>query len=250
MLHRLAPGDVLSSVGTRVQQTSVGTMVASRVREALGADVCLINGGGIRAGATYTTVFTYGDLETELPFANEVVVVSMPGEVLQDAVRASRSRSPRPAPGFLQADDGVEVTADNTLMRVADAPFDPARTYAVATVRVLFDGMDGIAPLVAFARSHPTQIPPRDTGRELKMLVVDAFAWSLWAELGPFDVLDRNGDAAVCADELREGIAQATRAPAQPLLVEGLMRALDTDGDGVISQDEADAARKPAGDGV
>jgi mRNA degradation ribonuclease J1/J2 len=69
-------------------------------------------------------------------------------------------------------------------------------------------------------------------------------------ELGPFDVLDRNGDASVCADELREGIAQATRAPAQPVLVEGLLRALDTDGDGVISRDEAAAAREPSREGV
>lgn len=242
VLLRLAPGQTLSSVGTRVQQTSVGAMVAARVRDALDADVCLINGGGIRAGATYTEVFTYGDLETELPFANEVVAVTMPGDVLQDVLRASRSKAPRAAPGFLQADDGVRVTADNTLVTVAGAPFDPARTYTVATVRVLFDGMDGIEPLVAYARAHPERIPPRDTGRELKMLVVDAFARALWAELGPFDTLDLDGDDRVTADDLRGAIAAATRAPAQPLLVEGLLRAFDADGDGAISRAEAAAA--------
>jgi hypothetical protein len=204
VLLRLAPGQTLSSVGTRVQQTSVGAMVAARVRDALDADVCLINGGGIRAGATYTEVFTYGDLETELPFANEVVAVTMPGDVLQDVLRASRSKAPRAAPGFLQADDGVRVTDDNTLVTVAGAPFDPARMYTVATVRVLFDGMDGIAPLVAYAHAHPERIPPRDTGRELKMLVVDAFARALWAELGPFDSLDLDGDDRVTAADLRE----------------------------------------------
>ncbi len=242
VLHRLDPGQSLSSVGTRVRQTSVGSMVATRARQALRADVCVINGGGIRAGATYTTVFTYGDLETELPFANEVVTVLMPGAVLQEAVRASRSHSPRPAPGFLQVDDGVTVGDDGALVRVAGQPFDPARTYAVATVRVLFDGMDGITPLVEFARSHPERIPPRDTGRELKLLVVDAFSRSLWAQLGPFASIDHNGDARVCVDELRRAVAEATQAPAQPLLVEGLLRALDADGDGFISQAEAEAA--------
>ena len=165
-------------------------------------------------------------LEGELPFANEVVAVTMPGDVLQDVLRASRSKAPRAAPGFLQADDGVRVTDDNTLVTVAGAPFDPARMYTVATVRVLFDGMDGIAPLVAYAHAHPERIPPRDTGRELKMLVVDAFARALWAELGPFDSLDLDGDDRVTAADLREAIAAATRAPAQPLLVEGLLLSL------------------------
>jgi 2',3'-cyclic-nucleotide 2'-phosphodiesterase (5'-nucleotidase family) len=60
-------------------------MFASGVRAALGVDACMINGGGIRGDRDYEGVFTYGDLEAELPFANEVVVASMPGRVVRDA---------------------------------------------------------------------------------------------------------------------------------------------------------------------
>lgn len=101
---------------------------------------------------------------------------------------------------------------------------------------------------MAYARAHPERIPPRDTGRELKMLVVDAFARALWAELGPFDTLDLDGDDRVTADDLRGAIAAATRAPAQPLLVEGLLRAFDADGDGAISRAEAAAGADSPGE--
>jgi 2',3'-cyclic-nucleotide 2'-phosphodiesterase (5'-nucleotidase family) len=46
-LVKLAPSEVLSSVGTRARQTSMGTLVCSRVRDALGAEGCVMNGGGI-----------------------------------------------------------------------------------------------------------------------------------------------------------------------------------------------------------
>jgi 5'-nucleotidase len=95
---RLGPDEVLSSIGTRVKQVSMGTLVCSRLRDALGAEVAVFNGGGIRASREYRGRLTYGDLKAELPFDNEVVVVRMPGRVLGDG---SRHRAPRhpPSPG-------------------------------------------------------------------------------------------------------------------------------------------------------
>jgi hypothetical protein len=230
---RLAPGTSLSSVGTRLRQTSVGSMIATCVRDDLGVDACVINGGGIRAGREYAGAFTYGDLEAELPFANEVVVVTMSGRVLREAVQGSRSSAPRPAPGFLQVDDGLTV--------------DEAREYRVATVRVLFDGMDNVAALARFAQASPGRIPPRDSGRELKMIVVEAFSLALWREVGGFERCDADGDARVSIDELRAALAEASGEPAPKLLVDGIMGALDTDRDGAISAAESQAhdARSP-----
>ncbi|HEY2364757.1 MAG TPA: metallophosphoesterase, partial [Polyangiaceae bacterium] len=54
----LAPGETLSSVGARHQQTSLGTLLCSRIRDALGADHCIFNGGGVRAGRDYKNHFT------------------------------------------------------------------------------------------------------------------------------------------------------------------------------------------------
>ncbi|MBP6831125.1 MAG: 5'-nucleotidase C-terminal domain-containing protein [Deltaproteobacteria bacterium] len=240
-LLRLRPGEALSSVGTRVQQTSVGSMIATWVRDDLGADACLINGGGIRGAREYRGAFTFGDLETELPFPNEVVVATMPGRVLREAVQGSRSNAPRPAPGYLQVDEGLVVDADGRITSVRAEAFDEAREYRVATVRVLFDGMDNVAALLRFAQEHPERIPPRDSGRELKMIVVEALSLALWRELGGFDRCDINGDARVSVDELRQAIERASGESAPALLVEGILRALDADHDGSISEDESRA---------
>ena len=61
----------------RAEESPRGNLIADAMRLQSGADVALMNGGGIRAGREYSEAFTYGDLEAELPFANEVVVVAI-----------------------------------------------------------------------------------------------------------------------------------------------------------------------------
>ena len=243
-LFHLPAGVELSSVGARVHQTSVGTFVASKVRDALGADACVLNGGGIRGGRTYRGAFSYGDLEGELPFANEVVTVPLPGRVLRNAINVSRSHAPEASPGFLQVDDGVAVDPDGRVLTVAGAPLDDARVYRVATVRILFEGLDHVGPLIDFARSTPSAIPPPDRGRELKMIVVEACSLALWSTLGAFDALDANGDAQVSRDELRAALERHDPTEASTILVDGIVTALDRDHDRRISRDEA--APKPS----
>jgi 2',3'-cyclic-nucleotide 2'-phosphodiesterase (5'-nucleotidase family) len=239
VLHRIPAGVSLSSVGTRVRQTTVGTLVTSCVRDVLGADACVINGGGIRASRDYADTFTFGDLESELPFPNEVVVVELPGAVLQSALRESRARAPAPSPGFLQIDDRAVVGSDHTIHHLAGEAFDPARTYRVATVRVLFDGLDGITSLLAFREAHGDRIPPADSGRELKLIVVDAFAMALWRALGRFSAMDIDGDDRVTTDEIRAAAARASHDVPHEMLLDGLIHLFDRDGDGVISRAEA-----------
>jgi hypothetical protein len=160
--------------------------------------------------------------------------------VLQSALRESRAHAPRPSPGFLQIDDRAVVSTVITRCRVlAGEAFDPARTYRVATVRVLFDGLDGIEPLLAFREAHAERIPPTDSGRELKLIVVDAFALELWRSLGRFAALDADGDDRVTADEIRAAAARVSRDVPHEMLLEGLIHLFDRDGDGVISRDEA-----------
>jgi 2',3'-cyclic-nucleotide 2'-phosphodiesterase (5'-nucleotidase family) len=241
----LADGEELSSIGTRMQQTSLGTLIASRLRDALGADACVFNGGGIRASRSYRHRFTFGDLKGEVPFDNTVVVASMPGAVLADAIRASRSKAPLESGGFLQVDDGTTVDATHQLRTVAGAPFDPERRYRVAMIWNLFTGMDHIEPLVAFAKAEPASIPAIDTGREVKSLLVESFARTLWQELGGFDAIDENHDGKLEPDEIAHAIERATREPASPITVDLLLRAIDRDRDSAVSREEwARAARR------
>lgn len=241
-LLRLGPGESLSSEGSRARQTSFGAMVCSRLRDALGAEAAILNGGGIRANRAHAGDFTYGDLEAELPFANEVVVVTMPGRVLRAAVAESRARAPTPWAAFLQVDDGVTVDAAGAVTAVGGVALDEGREYRVATVRLLLAGLDGIEALRAFAREHPERVPPVDAGRELKTVLVETFALGLWRRIGPFESIDVDGDGRVSPDDLRAAVARHDSA-APPILVEGLIRALDADGDRVITREEADRQR-------
>ncbi|MBX3192954.1 MAG: 5'-nucleotidase C-terminal domain-containing protein [Labilithrix sp.] len=234
----LAPGEELSSVGTRARQTTMGTFVCSNLRDAFEAQGCLFNGGGIRGMRVHEHELTYGDLQTEVPFDNPVVVVRMPGRVIRDAVAESRSRAPAEFGGFLQVDDRMTVDAAGVVTAVDGAPIDLDAEYRIAIVRALFDGLDANTALTAFARAHPELIPPADSGRETKLVLVDCLALDLWKRLGAFSSLDRDGDGAITRDEL----AAALGTKASSLATRVLMDALDRDGDGAVTRDEADEA--------
>lgn len=229
----LPPGQKLSSIGSRRQQTSIGTLLCSRMRDALGADFCLFNGGGIRGAHDYEGRITYGDLETEVPFDNEIVVVRMPGRVIREAVLASRSHAPAESGAFLQTDDALDLDA-----------LDPEREYKVALVRNLLLGMDHIEPLERFAKEHPDKLPPATTGRDVKHVLVDAFAVELWRKLGGFDQIDANHDGKITEPEVAAALARVTAQAPSHVTASLLVHAIDGDGDGSVSPTELERGCK------
>lgn len=240
-LVRLAPGEVLSSVGMKVRQTSLGTLLCSRIRDTLGADGCLINSGGVRGERAYEDRFTYANLKSALPYANEMAVVSLPGRVIRDAVACSRAATRDGSSGFLQVDDGMLVGPGDGVTDIGGRPIALDREYRIAIVLGLLGGMNSIAPLLSYAHAHPERIPPADSGREIKIILVEAFALELWQQLGSFEDIDADRDGVITADELKDAITRATaEAPAQ-LVVDDMIRVLDTDGDRTITREEARA---------
>jgi 2',3'-cyclic-nucleotide 2'-phosphodiesterase (5'-nucleotidase family) len=247
LLH-LAPGEVLSSVGARAHQTTMGALLCARLRDALGAEAAIMNGGAIRAARTYERHFTYGDLEAEVPFENEVVVASLPGRVLREAIAASRAHAPLESGGYLQVDDGIVVdSADPRLISLGGAPLDDARDYRVALVRNLFEGLDHIEPLVRFAAESPARVPPAGSGRDVKVALVEAFSRALWDQFGAFDAIDADHDGLVDAREIADAITRVTAEPASPITVELLLKSLDADHDHRISRLEAESAHRQRG---
>ena len=241
-LLTLEEGVLLSSIGTRIHQTSVGTLLSSRIRDTLGADGCLLNGGGVRGNREYRKIFTYGNLKSELPFDNEVVVVPMPGVVLQEAIVSSRAQAPIESGGFLQVDDQMTVTeSGGALLSVAGQPFDPARLYRIAIMRNLMFGMDHLEPLVEYTKRHPERVPPDGSGRDIKVVLVDAFSVAMWKQLGPFVGVDSDHDGRVSTSELASAVSKLTAAPASPITIDLVMKAIDRNHDGVISEEESDA---------
>ena len=65
----------------RAREASFGNLVADALRAATGADIAVMNGGGIRGNRFYAagTVLTRRDILTELPFGNTLVLVAITG---------------------------------------------------------------------------------------------------------------------------------------------------------------------------
>ncbi|GJE72370.1 bifunctional metallophosphatase/5'-nucleotidase [Methylorubrum podarium] len=143
-------GALDSRIGmVRAREASFGDLVADAVRAGTGAEIGLMNGGGIRGDRLYPagTALTRRDILSELPFGNTTVLVAIDGATLGAALENGYRDLGRPSGRFLQI-SGIEVTLDPTAppgRRVASATvggaaLDPARTYRVAANNFMLDG--------------------------------------------------------------------------------------------------------------
>ena len=140
----------------------------------------MINGGTIKGDATYENgTISYLQLKQELPFPTKMIVVSMPGATLRDAICASRSGDPNEEKrAYLQLDDGVEVVHEapsdpggdaeapeheyRASIRIGGKPLNPLETYSVALPRNLVKGAFKIKPLMEFGKIHAADLPTED----------------------------------------------------------------------------------------
>jgi 2',3'-cyclic-nucleotide 2'-phosphodiesterase (5'-nucleotidase family) len=175
VLFQLGAGRSVSSVGARHAQTSLGALVCSRLRDTLGAEAGLFNGGALRGDLVHHERLTFADFRRELPFESEAVVISLPGTVLREAIHYSRTELAGSG-GFLQVDDHTQVDAQHQVTQVDQAPFDPVRSYRVAIPRDLLTGIDHIEPLLAYTLAHPLALPPKTTGIDVKVALLRSFA--------------------------------------------------------------------------
>ena len=140
----------------RVAESNFGDLVADAIRDRVGAEVALTNGGGIRGDRTYDpgTVLTRKDILTELPFGNVAILIELSGADLLAALENGVSQIEDAAGRFPQI-AGMTFSFDPAKLAghrivavtVGGAPLDRARTYKVATNEYIFGGGDGYAVL-------------------------------------------------------------------------------------------------------
>ena len=138
----------------RVSETNLGDLCADAYRAMSGADVAIVNGGGVRADIPAGDI-TYGQIIAVHPFGNEMCVVECTGQEILDALELGCSKLPAESGGFLHV-SGMTYTVDLNVessvkldengmfvsvegeRRVKDVtiggePLDPEKTYTLAS---------------------------------------------------------------------------------------------------------------------
>ncbi len=184
----------------RASESSLGNLVADALLakvgdEPAGADLALVNPGGLRADLKYAGtggvdgdgVTTYAELNAVLPFANNLVSVRLSGASIKKLFEQQWQRDAAgnvPSRAYLQlgTSKNVSYTFDPTLpegsriqsLRIDGAEVDPAAQYKVATFSFLAAGGDNFR---AFKEGVTT-----DTG------LVDRDGWiQYFADESPID---------------------------------------------------------------
>jgi 2',3'-cyclic-nucleotide 2'-phosphodiesterase (5'-nucleotidase family) len=133
----------------RRKETNFGNLIADIVRQASGADMAIINGGGIRASIRNGEI-RVKDIYTALPFDNYTVAVRITGKQIKEALEHGVSTAEEEEGRFPQV-SGLTFTYSLSGTRgsrtreiwVGGKPIDPNQEYTVATNDFLAVGGDG-----------------------------------------------------------------------------------------------------------
>lgn len=151
----------------RSSETNLGDLCADAYRAKTGADIGLINGGGVRANIAAGDI-TYGNIINVQPFGNSLCVVEATGQQILDCLEMGAVHTPEENGGFMQVsglsytvntyipssvttDENGNFTGVDGEYRVKDVlvngePLDPEKIYTVASHNyMLLNGGDGMS---------------------------------------------------------------------------------------------------------
>ena len=136
----------------RTGETAIGNLIADAQKAALGADIAMANGGGIRGNKIYDagTTLTRRDILTELPFGNLNILIEIDGATVLAALENGVSQVEKTAGRFPQI-SGMSFSYDISKpagqrvsnVMVGDAPLDAGKMYKMATNDYAAGGGDG-----------------------------------------------------------------------------------------------------------
>ena len=135
----------------RKQPTNLGTLIARAMMDKTGADLALLNSGGVRDSLPAGPI-TYRDVLKVQPFANTVAVVTLSGTELLDYLRDAARMTP--GSGAFPQTAGVQLRIDGTALveaGIGGKPIAAAQRYRLAITNFTATGGDGYPKL----SSHP-----------------------------------------------------------------------------------------------
>ncbi|MFD3567691.1 bifunctional metallophosphatase/5'-nucleotidase [Streptomyces sp. NPDC058671] len=162
--------DIDNPLDAGVYEKPLGNLIADAQLEGMapadkgGAQLALMNPGGVRAplvhkasGTEGDGVVTYGEAYTVQPFTNMMTAVDLTGAQLITTLQQQVSGANLASPKILQVSKGFTYTLDMTKtgadrivvgsVRLNGEAIDPAKTYRVAMNEFLSGGGDGFAVL-------------------------------------------------------------------------------------------------------
>ena len=141
-------------VRVRSQPTTLGMLIARAMQDRTGADLAVINGGGVRDSLPAGQI-TYRDVLKVQPFANTVGVLTLSGAELLDWLGAAARMSPGSG-GYPQTAGLQWRVTDGRLLeaRVGGQPIDRSRSYTLAINNFTAIGGDGYPRM----STHPSYV--------------------------------------------------------------------------------------------
>jgi 2',3'-cyclic-nucleotide 2'-phosphodiesterase (5'-nucleotidase family) len=143
----------------RTSQTNLGTLIANGILDISGADIALMNGGGIRDSIPVGNI-TMKQVYTVLPFGNYIQTGKLKGSELKAVLENGVGKMPAPDGRFPHL-AGWSYTADLTrpagdritAVFVNGKPVDPNKEYLFATINFQWNGGDDYRMLVGKAQN-------------------------------------------------------------------------------------------------
>jgi 5'-nucleotidase len=184
----LPPGVPLSSERTRYQQTTVGGLFCTAIKEELECDVAILNGAPIKGERTYPNAsMSYAELKDELPFPCKLVVVPMKRWELHDAIHYSRTcpTEPGQAPGLPHVMRRGYLQVDIEFDRIGFHTGAQDDDLMVALPRNLMKGFCNIQPLIDVGKRLKAQgkFPSDDDYIPAINVIIRHFCKERWYEI-------------------------------------------------------------------
>ena len=143
----------------RTQQSNLGTLIANGMLYVTGADIALMNGGGIRDSIPAGDI-TMKQIYTVMPFGNYIQTGKLKGSELKAVLENGVGKLPAPDGRFPHL-AGWSYTLDVTKpagervsnIMINGYPVDPNKDYVFATLNFEFNGGDDYRMLVGKAQN-------------------------------------------------------------------------------------------------
>ena len=145
------------------QETAFTNLLADVLREEGEADAAFYNGGMIRGQTQYPagSMLTRRDIQSELPFSNQLVVLDVTGAQLLAALEHGLARMgggwgefPHVSNMSMDVDANAEVGMRVSDLRIDGQTVDLSGTYSLATTSYLANGGDGYVMFTQASRRY------------------------------------------------------------------------------------------------